>query len=146
MADWITWLVAAGSMLILEMFSGTFYLLMISIGLAAGGIAALSGADSALQYIVAALVGMIATVSLRRSKIGKNQVADAARDPNVNLDIGQIIDVNEWKTSAGHQSSARVMYRGAMWDVELAPGAQAQAGAFTISEIQGSRLIVTNRQ
>jgi hypothetical protein len=36
------------------------------------------------------------------------------------------------------------MYRGALWDVELGPGAQPQAGDFRIVEVQGSRLILAN--
>ncbi|MDB5920073.1 MAG: NfeD family protein, partial [Massilia sp.] len=36
-----------------------------------------------------------------------------------------------------------VMYRGALWDVELGQGAHPQAGVFKIVEVQGSRLIVT---
>ncbi|MGH8809870.1 MAG: NfeD family protein, partial [Noviherbaspirillum sp.] len=37
MADWMIWFSLAGILVISEMFSGTFYLLMIGIGLAAGG-------------------------------------------------------------------------------------------------------------
>jgi hypothetical protein len=37
------------------------------------------------------------------------------------------------------------MYRGALWDVELAHGARAHAGQFVIREIRGSRLIVSNQ-
>src|SRR5471032_42773 len=36
MADWMHWLIAAGVVVILELFTGTFYLLMIAIGIAAG--------------------------------------------------------------------------------------------------------------
>ena len=36
MADWVMWLVAAGVLVALELFSGTFYLLMIAIGALAG--------------------------------------------------------------------------------------------------------------
>ena len=36
------------------------------------------------------------------------------------------------------------MYRGAQWDVELAPGSAAAAGEFKIVEVRGSRLIVAN--
>ena len=143
MADWIIWFVAAGIVLILEIFSGTFYLLMIAVGLAAGGLGALAGASGAVQYIIAAVVGTAATFALRRSKLGKPQKSDAARDPNVNLDIGQKLVINEWKSDGPH-SRARVMYRGAMWDVDLDSGASAQSGTFTIKEIRGSRLIVTN--
>jgi hypothetical protein len=34
------------------------------------------------------------------------------------------------------------MYRGALWDVELAPGVTATPGQFVIREVRGSRLIV----
>ncbi|HCN90871.1 MAG TPA: NfeD family protein, partial [Oxalobacteraceae bacterium] len=37
MTDWIVWSVLAGILVILELFTGTFYLLMIAIGFAAGG-------------------------------------------------------------------------------------------------------------
>ena len=36
MADWINWLVAAGVLVVLELFTGTFYLLMMAIGLGFG--------------------------------------------------------------------------------------------------------------
>lgn len=142
MADWSYWLAAAGLTVILELFSGTFYLLMIAIGLAAGSAAALLGFGEAVQLLVAALVGAGATVALRRSRYGKQQErVDAARDPNVNLDIGQTVHVPEWQDNA-----ARVMYRGALWDVELdtsvAPGVVAAPGQYTIREVRGSRLIV----
>ncbi|MES2259202.1 MAG: NfeD family protein [Pseudomonadota bacterium] len=137
MADWTFWLLAAGAVVILELFTGTFYLLMIAIGLAAGALAAWSGAAMPVQTLVAALVGVVATVLLRKSRYGTPVKADAARDPNVNMDIGQTVTVPQWQDGA-----ARVMYRGALWDVELAPGATPAPGLFTIREVRGSRLIV----
>ena len=138
MADWINWLVAAGVLVVLELFSGTFYLLMIAIGLGFGALAAIGGMSGAAQTIIAAVVGVAATGLLHRSRFGKPARGNAARDPNVNLDIGQHLRVEQWQ---GGQ--ARVMYRGALWDVELGQGAQPQAGVFKIVEVQGSRLIVT---
>jgi membrane protein implicated in regulation of membrane protease activity len=140
MADWIIWFVVAGALVILEMFTGTFYLLMIAIGLAAGGVAALAGATGAVQLVVGALVGTAATVGLHRSRFGKMNRTEASRDVNVNLDIGETVAVTEWK-----DGSARVMYRGAMWDVDLEAGAAAQPGSFIIREVRGNRLIVTNK-
>jgi membrane protein implicated in regulation of membrane protease activity len=138
MADWSYWLAAAGVVVILELFSGTFYLLMIAIGLAAGSAAAFLGLGEAVQLLVAALVGVAATVALRRSRYGLTQQrVQAERDPNVNLDIGQTVHVPAWQDNA-----ARVMYRGALWDVELAPGVSATPGQFVIREVRGSRLIV----
>jgi membrane protein implicated in regulation of membrane protease activity len=140
MADWIIWFVVAGALVILEMFTGTFYLLMIAIGLAAGGAAALAGATGAVQLVVGAVVGTAATIGLHRSRFGKMNRTEASRDVNVNLDIGETVAVTEWK-----DGSARVMYRGAMWDVDLEAGAAAQPGSFIIREVRGNRLIVTNK-
>ena len=144
MTDWILWFVAAGMLVTFEIFTGTFYLLMIALGFTAGGIVALVGADDSIQYIAAAIVGASATYALRRSKLGKTQKNSSARDPNVNLDIGQTIVINDWRNDERSGYTARSMYRGAMWDVELAHGAAAQPGVFTIREVRGSRLIVSN--
>ncbi|MGZ5818805.1 MAG: NfeD family protein [Burkholderiaceae bacterium] len=96
------------------------------------------------QFIFAAVIGITATYALRRSKYGKFHKIDSARDPNVNLDIGQTLQIKEWTSNPGDASTARVMYRGAMWDVELAHGSTAQPGSFIIKEIRASRLIVAN--
>jgi membrane protein implicated in regulation of membrane protease activity len=137
MADWIYWLVAAGVLVVFELFTGTFYLLMIAIGLGFGALAALMGFSTPAQTIAAAVVGVVATGLLHRSRFGRPARGTAARDPNVNIDIGQSVTVDAWR-----DSKARVMYRGALWDVELAPGAQPQSGVFKIVEVRGSRLIV----
>jgi membrane protein implicated in regulation of membrane protease activity len=138
----IAWFLAAGLVLILELFTGTFYLLMTALGIAAGGLAALAGVSVPWQAAVAAVVGIAATLLLRRSRFGKPARMDAARDPNVNLDIGQRIGVDRWSGGC-----ARVMYRGALWDVELAPGFVPPGDAivhsiYIICEVRGSRLIV----
>jgi membrane protein implicated in regulation of membrane protease activity len=139
MADWIGWLAAAGVLIVLELFTGTFYLLMMAVGLAFGAVAAWLGATIPVQAIVAAAIGILGTGLLHRSRLGRPPRVDAARDQNVNMDIGQRLAVDNWQ-----QGHARVMYRGALWDVELGPGAQAQAGDYRIVEVQGSRLIVSN--
>lgn len=144
MTDWMAWFGLAGILVILEMFTGTFYLLMIGLGMAAGGIAALAGMSSASQLVVAAMVGVISTAGLRRSKWGGAAKRNAARDPNVNLDIGQKVMIDAWNGSEGETRTARVMYRGAQWDVELEIGGVARAGIYVIREIRGSRLIVAN--
>jgi membrane protein implicated in regulation of membrane protease activity len=139
MADWINWLVAAGVLVALELFTGTFYLLMIAIGAGFGALVALAGIGLPGQTIAAAVVAVAATGLLYRSRLGRPARSDAARDPNVNIDIGQAVRVDEW-----HDGRARVKYRGALWDVELGTGAIPEAGNFRIAEVHGSRLIVVN--
>src|SRR4051794_30409269 len=68
MSDWMGWLLAAGVLVIVELFSATFYLLMIALGMLAGGIAALLGAGMPLQTVAAAIAGVAATLLLRRSR------------------------------------------------------------------------------
>jgi membrane protein implicated in regulation of membrane protease activity len=137
MSDWAFWFWAAGVTVVLELLTGTFYLLMIAIGLAAGGLAALAGWDAPAQTVMTAAVGVLATGLLWRSKYGKPKNTNAAVDPNVNLDIGQTVNVPAWQNGV-----ARVMYRGALWDVELMAGCPQQAGVYTIREVRGNRLIV----
>ena len=138
MTSWMLWLALAGGLTILELFFGTFYLLMIALGMLAGALAAFAGASDWVQILLAAVVGATATALLRRRRPRR---ADPAHDPNINLDIGQTLHVPHWHADHG---TARVMYRGAMWDVDLAPGAVARPGQFVIREIRGSRLIVSN--
>jgi len=139
MTDWMNWMIGAGILVVAELFTGTFYLLMIAIGLAFGGIAALLGLGGAVQTLVAAVVGLVATSVLHRSRFGRPARGSASRDANVNLDIGARVSVAGWQNGR-----ARVMYRGAQWDVELGPGALPEAGEYRIVEVQGSRLIVAN--
>jgi membrane protein implicated in regulation of membrane protease activity len=146
MSDWIIWISLAGVLTVLEMFTGTFYLLMVAIGMVAGGLAALAGASGPVQLVAASVLGVLGTYALRRSGFGRFARTDAARDPNVNLDIGQTVTVGEWQCAGGGAYTARAMYRGAMWDVELQPGFAAQAGPFIICEVRGSRLIVGNHE
>jgi membrane protein implicated in regulation of membrane protease activity len=144
MSDWMLWWGLAAVLVIFEMFTGTFYLLMCAIGLAAGGLAALMGVGIEWQLVAAASVAIVSTYGLRRSRLGKTSAIDATRDPSVNLDIGEALHVADW--SRGEAKMTRVAYRGAQWDVELAAGEEAVPGLFVIREVRGSRLIVTRNR
>jgi len=170
MAQWMVWSFLAASLVILELFSGTFYLLMIAIGLVAGALVAFAGGTLEIQLIVAAVVGLLATSILRRSRFGRAAKRGVAGNPDMNLDIGQVLLVDRWapQVTVGAPYTARVMYRGAMWDVELADGASVESaasmartasaenpamladapvpGRYLIRQIQGSRLIVGSMQ
>jgi membrane protein implicated in regulation of membrane protease activity len=139
MNAWMIWLALAGTLVIFELFTGTFYMLMIAIGMAAGALGAMFGLSIPAQIVLAAVLGVLATGALHRSRFGRPLQQDAARDPNVNLDIGQHVQVDGWV-----DGKARVMYRGAPWDLDLAPGSISGAGTFKIVEVRGSHLIVAN--
>ncbi|RJF95413.1 NfeD family protein [Noviherbaspirillum saxi] len=142
MTDWMLWFGLAGVLVVLEMFTGTFYLLMIGIGMAAAGLASLGTSNRPVQLLIAAAIGIAATYALRKTRWGHIARRDAARDPNVNLDIGQTVHVDAWSGNEGEPKTARIMYRGAYWDAELQDGSAARPGAFVIREIRGNRLIL----
>ncbi|QJQ04716.1 NfeD family protein [Undibacterium piscinae] len=141
MSVWMMWVAVTGLVVMLELFTGTFYLLMVALGMMAGALVAFFGISLEWQMIVAALVGAFATLALHKSKYGWREAKNASRDPNVNMDIGQSIHVQQWQDHGNGIYTSRAMYRGAMWDLELRHSA-AVPGNFVIEAVEGSRLIV----
>ncbi len=138
MNDVVWWFVLAFGLLIAELMTGTFYLLMVAIGCAVGGLVALAGGGVPAQLVVGAAVGIAATLILRRTRWGMRRLnGDAAENRDVILDIGEVVQVETW-----HDRTAHVRYRGCQWDVALEAGAAARAGAQVIKAIRGSTLIV----
>ncbi|MGL4573385.1 MAG: NfeD family protein [Burkholderiaceae bacterium] len=137
-SHWLWWIFALG-MLIAELFTGTFYLLVVAIALAAGGLVAYFDAGLAMQLVVAAAVGFGGALMLRRSKFGVRAKTNSANDPNVNIDIGNTVTVGAWDAAR----RARVVYRGASWDVEFDGPAEPSPGTYKIKSVRGSTLIVS---
>ncbi|MFM0205919.1 NfeD family protein [Paraburkholderia sediminicola] len=131
------WWIGAGVLVVLELISGTFYLLMIALGCVAAAIAQLAGVAADLQFAIAAVVALAAVLLLRRSRFGRRTRKEASKNPDVNLDIGQTLSVPAW-----HERRARANYRGAEWDVELTAGEPEDAQLYEIVEMRGSCLVV----
>ena len=130
------WFILAFACLIVEMTTGTFYFLALSISLAMGGLAAQVGFYLPEQFAVAGVFAVISTMLLWRMK----KTRRAAPDPG--LDAGQPVKVLAWKEDGG----ARVHYRGAEWDAETESPDAPREGTFYIKAIQGSKLILTQEK
>jgi membrane protein implicated in regulation of membrane protease activity len=132
------WWLLAGALVAAELATGTFYLLMVAVGAAAGAVAAHAGVSGTAQVVVAALSGAGATALWywRRAKAPTSAPAEANRD--VNLDIGQRLVVPAWQPDG----SARVSYRGAMWQVRHAGAGAPAAGEHVIVAVHGHELSV----
>ncbi|SIT42457.1 Membrane protein implicated in regulation of membrane protease activity [Paraburkholderia piptadeniae] len=137
------WWIGAGVLIVLELMHGTFYLLMVALGFIAAALARLAGADLPLQFGVAAVVALGAVIVLRKSRYGRKTKtrAEAARNPDVNLDIGSTLTVPAW-----HDGRARTSYRGASWEVELSPGEPEDANLYEITALRGNCLVVVARK
>ena len=133
------WWVAAGIAVAAELGTGTFYLLMIALGLAAAAVAAQVGVDVTAQLTVAALVGGGATVAWHLTRARRRSDEPAATNRDVNLDIGDRVHVDRWTD----ERTARVRHRGTEWTARLAPGAEARGGEHIVSAVEGNWLILT---
>jgi len=140
MSESTIWWLLAGGAIALELVTGTFYLLMLAVGMIAGALAAHLGASVMVQILVSAIVGAVAVAGWhwKRSKDPKPAAANANRD--VQMDIGETVQVHQWNEDA----TASVKYRGAQWTVELAePEALPQPGFFKVRQLNGNRLVVS---
>lgn len=137
MEIYIYWFLLALVLLGLEMVTGTFYLLMVAVAMAVGGLAALLGAGMAWQLILCAITVIAGIIILRRWK--SSQASEA---PNASLDIGLPVKVIKWNDDG----SARVFYRGVEWDAELESADTPHEGTLYIKAVQGSSLVLTHRK
>jgi membrane protein implicated in regulation of membrane protease activity len=138
MADSTVWWLMAGAAVAVELATGTFYLLMLAIGLVAGALAAHAGAATPTQLVVAAIIGGGAVTALHLHKRRRPAGAPAQGNPDVNPDIGETVQIDAWQPDG----TASVRYRGANWTVVAAPGTAHDLGAHRVREVVGNRLIV----
>jgi membrane protein implicated in regulation of membrane protease activity len=138
MAHSTIWWVLAGLIVTAELVTGTFYLLMISLGMVAAALAAHMGVSLVGQCVVAALVGGGATFAWHVYKIKQPDAAKAEANSDVNQDVGAVVQVDNWNADG----SASIKYRGALWAVMAAPGVAHTAGSFRVKEVVGSQLVV----
>jgi len=138
--DTSLWWIITGVLILMELFTGSFYLLMLALGAVVGAVSAYAGFTQAAQWLAAAVCSsafVFACYLLRRSLGGKR----AAADPNLHLDIGESVMVDAWDADG----SATVRYRGALWTVTLRPGQEPSPGQHRVAEVVGNRLILEKR-
>ena len=87
------WWVLAGVLVIAELLTGTFYLLMLALGSVAAAGAAHAGAAGTAQFVAAALVGGGATALWHFKRARAPRSAPAASNADVSPDIGQTVVV-----------------------------------------------------
>ena len=135
-ATW--WWLAAGVLVLAELFIGSFYMLMLALGGVAGAVAAHLGAGYPTQLVAAAVVGAGTTAfwQLRRARAPRSAPVESNRDAN--LDIGQRVQVDAWDEAG----SARISYRGSGWTAQFGGAGTPAPGPHVIVAVKGNRLIV----
>lgn len=138
MTESTIWWLLAGSAIVVELLTGTFYLLMLAVGLVAAALSAHAGASLTVQLVVAAAMGGGSVVVWYRVRRREPLDAKASANRDVNMDIGETVHVDAWNADG----TATVKYRGANWTAIHAEGALLSTGTHRIVEIQGSHLII----
>jgi membrane protein implicated in regulation of membrane protease activity len=140
---YLLWILVGFALVIAELVTGTFYLLVIGIGAFAGALAAWLGGNVMVQAVAGSAVALAGAWWVHHW--------NAARSPQDGgrgnlLDRGQAVVLEGWTNeSAG---IARVKYRGTSWDARLAdPAARPAPGATLYIDAQeGNTLVVVPAQ
>ncbi len=137
-SDSTLWWLLAGVLVAAELATGTFYLLMLALGAAAGAVAAHAGVPLTWQIATAAVVGAAAVVvwHLRRSRQPAAEPASTNRD--VNLDVGGTVQVPAW----GADGLARIPYRGSHWEARHVGSGPLLPGLHVIRAVDGNCLLL----
>jgi len=140
MDSYLIWLAAGFLLVIVELVSGTFYLLVLGVAALAGGLVAYAGLPISVQAGAAAVLAVTGAVWVNR--VRRTSTAVKMRS----LDVGQPAAFDHWVDRAAGQ--ARVKYRDALWDATVVGEVSGEPGeSLTVVSIDGNTLKVSkNRQ
>jgi len=136
MEQYLVWLLIGMGLVIVELLTGTFYLVVLGIACFGGSASAFFGHAFGIQAIVAGSVAAVGVylVHAYRARNAARQMAP--------IDAGMPANFESWiDQSAG---LARVRYRGATWDAHLEGGSVLEPGALVyVLAANGNTLEVT---
>lgn len=139
MEQWLMWVVAGFVLVIAELVSGTFYLLVVGIGAFAGAVCAYLGANEVVSAVIASAIALVGAFVVHSW-----HVRNRARTPHGSnfLDRGQAVVLEGWVDEGARV--ARVKYRGAWWDAKLARSDEHPPPGTTlyIESQEGNTLVV----
>jgi membrane protein implicated in regulation of membrane protease activity len=131
------WWILTGVLVAAELFTGTFYLLLLALAAGFGALTVHAGFGTVEQISVAAVTGVFSLLVWRTLKLGrlKQNDLEIATD---SFDIGQTVFVSDWCETG----PTRVHYRGTEWSCALTADAHPIAGPHRITQILNNQLIL----
>lgn len=131
------WAVVGIALIVIELVTGTFYLLVIGIAALAAAASAQFGHSFATQALIATAVAVIGVVIVMRYRVGRSPAAASA-----GLDVGQSVVFESWVSDADRL--ARVRYRNALWDAKVSGADPVDTGrVLYIQNVDGNTLHVS---
>mgnify|MGYP003584280653 CR=1 FL=1 len=111
----VSWFIAAALILIMELFIGTIYLMVVSAALFGAGFAAYLFDDLSISIIVAAVLSAVG-IWWVKGWIKRHRHSPAHEAALNDLDIGQTVHI----VRHIHNDIYEVMYRGTQWQAQAA--------------------------
>jgi len=108
METYLVWLAAGFVLVIAELVTGTFFLLVLGIAAFAGSATAWFGLGFWVEALCAATLAIAGVFWVRQQRRSMTQPDMAS------LDVGQTVVFDAWVSEA--QGAARVKYRNTQWD------------------------------
>jgi membrane protein implicated in regulation of membrane protease activity len=139
MDAYLVWLLVGLALVIVELLTGTFYLLVLGVAAFAAGATAWFGGGFAAQSIVGAVVALAGAYGVHayRARNAAQQMAP--------IDAGQPANFEGWVDQGA--GLARVRYRGASWDARVEAGESPQPGALLyVLATEGNTLRVSAKR
>lgn len=139
MEPWLAWLVLGFVLVIVELVTGTFYLLVLGVGAFAAALTAVAGGNVLVQAVIGSAIAMGGAFSVHHWHA--RQRGTDATAANF-LDRGQPAVLEGWTDEATRR--VRVRYRGTSWDARIiGPDARPAPGTTLYIEGQeGNTLLV----
>ncbi len=135
MEMYLLWAVTGIVLIIIEMLTGTFYLLVLGIAALAAAAAAYLGQSFWVQAVTVAAVSVLGVILIKRFR-GKDQPASVQ-----GLDIGQAVTLEAWISEP--DGLARVKYRNAQWEAQVSGDRTPGGRVFYIHAVDGNTLRVS---
>jgi membrane protein implicated in regulation of membrane protease activity len=135
METYLVWLAAGFVLVIAELVTGTFFLLVLGVAAFAGSATAWFGLGFWVEALCAAVVGVAGVFWVRHQR-------KAMQRPDMpSLDVGQTVAFDAWISR--EQGVARVKYRNTQWDAEVEGARELDQGqVLFIHAVQGNTLKV----
>ena len=139
MEIWLIWVLVGFVLVIAELMTGTFYLLVLGVGAFAAAIADWAGAPLLVQALVGGAVAVGGALLVHHWH-GNRGPADGQSNL---LDRGQPVVLEAWSNE--NAGMARVKYRGTSWDARLSgAGSRPPPGStLYIDGMEGNTLVVS---
>jgi len=139
MDTYLQWTILGFALVIAELLTGTFYLLMLGVAAFGGGAAAWLGHPFPLQATVAGIIAALGCygVHVYRARNAARQMPS--------IDAGQPAHFESWIDQPS--GLAQVRYRGASWDARVEGAEALEPGALLyVLTADGNTLKVTARR